>query len=105
MEHDDALFSWEPTGVKPELIERMKIRDYQVVEIRQALNDVGVVTQDERKDLIQACASRPLDGLRDLYADEVQGVLVRIRASGSVPEQRTGSAWDNRDEDTWIDKL
>jgi DNA polymerase-3 subunit epsilon len=32
-------------------------------------------------------------------------VLARIEGWGSKSAPTSGSAWDNREEDTWIDKL
>ncbi|MGN7201148.1 hypothetical protein [Arthrobacter sp. SAFR-044] len=82
------------------------IRDYQVAQIRDAFSHAGVMDQAERKSIIESCVFREVASVRDVRADEVRRILQRIdqrvRAAG---RPAGGSAWDDREEDTWIDKL
>ncbi|WP_350000932.1 hypothetical protein [Pseudarthrobacter sp. WHRI 8279] len=82
------------------------IRDHQVAQIRDAFARAGVMDQAERKSIIESCVFREVASVRDVRADEVRRILHRIdqrlRAAG---RPAGGSAWDDREEDTWIDKL
>lgn len=58
----------------------------------------------ERQQAIEVVAERPVESLRALTHKEALRVLSRIgQAPASKP--RAASAWDERDEDTWIDRL
>jgi hypothetical protein len=83
----------------------MPIRLDQISEIRQAFEVAGIQGQQERKALIESVVIREVSGLRDLQALEARRILTRIESSQSSRPSSGGSAWDNRDEDTWIDKL
>lgn len=60
---------------------------------------------DERQKLIQTCTVRPIVNIRELYVQDVRQVLKRIEDWKNYSGPSTGSLWDNREEDTWIDKL
>ena len=81
------------------------ISEDQVAAIREAFERAGVTSMKERQELVQSCVIRPVASIREVYAHESRRILKRIedRRSGGPPS--TGSAWDNRDEPTWIDKL
>ena len=83
------------------------IRDEQVQHIREAFQSAGIDEQSERKALIESVASRPVASLRELLAVEASLVLGAIRklANAKPAQKSSGSAWDDREEDTWIDKL
>lgn len=82
------------------------IRDEQVVEIREAFETAGIDSMDERRTLIESCVLRPVASVRELLARDVRGVLERIAARASVAgAPGSGTAWDDRTEDTWIDRL
>ncbi|MGY3318142.1 hypothetical protein [Arthrobacter sp. TE12232] len=92
-----------PTEKAPESFRDLPIRPQQVQQIRDAFERAGVREQEARKALINSVIIRDVASLRELHAVEVRRVLLAI-------EQRTrpkvvGSAWDTREEDTWIDKL
>lgn len=101
-ETDGALFSMAEDPLPVE--QPLPIRDYQVGKIREAFEAAGIMDQASRKDLIESCVRREIASLRDLYATEVRHILMRIEAKASATPS-SGSAWDNRTEDTWIDRL
>jgi hypothetical protein len=79
------------------------IADWLVDSLREALTARGLVTMVERQQAIEAIAGRPVESLRSLTRAEALRVL-----SGLTPlqaPQQESSAWDDRDEDTWIDRL
>jgi DNA polymerase-3 subunit epsilon len=58
----------------------------------------------ERQRAIEDAAQRPVESLRALTHDEALRVLSRLGQAPKKPAE-AGSAWDQRDEDTWIDRL
>lgn len=87
----------------PEALQELPIRPEQIAQIREAFDKAGVMEQDERKSLINAVLIRDVASLRELHAVEVRRILQAIEQR-SKPKS-TGSAWNDREEDTWIDKL
>ena len=81
------------------------ISEQQVVSIKEAFTSAGIQTMQARQELIQSCVVRPVGNIRELYARDVRRILKRIQERTRTPVVDNGSAWDNRDEDTWIDKL
>lgn len=101
----DSLFELDGPEVQAPR-QHMPITDAQVAEIRAAFNDAGINEQDERKSVIEACMVRPVTSLRDLYATDAQRLLNLLRQrKENRPKVMGGSAWDNREEETWIDRL
>jgi hypothetical protein len=101
----DSLFEIDaPEGQVPQ--QHMPITDGQIAQIREAFADAGIHEQNERKAVIESCVVRGVSSLRDLYATEAYRVLNLLRQRKDArPKTVGGSAWDNREEDTWIDKL
>lgn len=88
----------EPVGPPP-------IRGDQIAEVRSAFEAAGITDQTERHAIVQSAVTRPVESLRDLKATDVRHVLARITARASAATSGTGSAWDQREDDTWIDRL
>lgn len=65
----------------------------------------GIDSMDERKAIIESCTIREVANIRELYAKDVRPVLRRIEERRNYKGPATGSTWDNREEDTWIDRL
>lgn len=101
---NDSLFDL-PVDSAPQTPAEMPIRDEQLDAIRQAFFDAGIESQTERQALVESCCMRPVGGLRDLTAIEARRVLSRIQDKTQSLSKPGGSAWDSREEDTWIDKL
>ena len=80
------------------------IADWQVGLLRRTLTAHGLTTMAERQRAIEAAAERPIDSLRPLTHPEALRVLSRLGPPPTA-QQEAASAWDNRDEDTWIDRL
>ncbi|MDQ6525542.1 hypothetical protein RB608_18125 [Nocardioides sp. LHD-245] len=79
------------------------VADWQIALLRKALDARGLTSMTDRQRAIEAVAARPVESLRALTHEEALTVLTRL---GPAPEtQRSGSTWDQRDEDTWIDRL
>lgn len=100
----DSLFEIDAPETQAPL-QPMPITDEQVLQIRAAFADAGINQQNERKAVIESCVVRPVNSLRDLYATDARRVLSLIRQRKEARPKVGGSAWDNREEETWIDRL
>lgn len=81
-----------------------QIADWQVDLLKKTLTAHGLTTIVGRQKAIEAAAGRPVESLRSLTRAEGVRILERL---GPPPasQQGSASAWDKRDEDTWIDRL
>ncbi|MFL4473767.1 hypothetical protein ACIPVK_07215 [Paeniglutamicibacter sp. MACA_103] len=89
----------------PQRLDEMLISEEQIAWLRRAFDEAQISDMSERRELIQGCMIRPIETIRQLYAREFNVVMRRIASSGKSDAPMTGSTWDNREEDTWIDKL
>lgn len=80
------------------------ISDWQVDLLRRALDARGLTSMPDRRAAIETAAGREVPSLRALTQEEALGILNQF---GQEPPKRSssGSAWDDREEDTWIDRL
>lgn len=99
------LFEINEPAPSPNVLAPIPIKSEQVQAIRDAFEKAGVVSQDDRKALIESVVVREVASLRELNAVDARRILQRIEGLRSPKPTSTGSAWDNREEDTWIDKL
>ncbi|MDQ0148039.1 hypothetical protein [Pseudarthrobacter niigatensis] len=104
-DQEPGLFDLPRAGIASPAIEDVPISPEQIASIRSALDKAGIVSMAERQEVIQSCVIRSISNIRELYSRDVRQVLARIEGWGSKSEPTSGSAWDNREEDTWIDKL
>lgn len=81
------------------------ITETQVEALRNAFTSAGIDSMDERKAIIESCTIREVANIRELYAKDVRPILRRIEERQNSKGPVIGSAWDNREEDTWIDRL
>lgn len=88
----------------PQLLVDPPIRPEQVQQIVQAFTDAGIIDEASQKDIVHSCIVRRVNRLEELLAKDARPILKRIAERGTSRPQQ-GSAWDNRTEDTWIDKL
>lgn len=106
MSTDTPLFGDDPAPHPPVASAGTPAGEWQVDLVRKALDRHGLSDQTDRKAAVEQHAGRPLTSLRDLTADEAMRVLSALgAASGAARGAPTASAWDDRDEDTWIDRL
>lgn len=82
------------------------IADWQLRQLRSALDKLGLTTMHERQAVIERLVGRHVEALAALEPREARLVLEQLNAqSRSANGPGTRSAWDDRDEDTWIDRL
>ncbi|WP_156411471.1 hypothetical protein [Nocardioides sp. Soil805] len=104
MTDDLSLFGDGPAPLPEPVLAPVSIPDWQIELLRKALDSRGLTSMAERQQAIQSAAGRPVESLRALTHDEGLRVLSVL---GQRPRRSAsdGSAWDDRDEDTWIDRL
>lgn len=105
MSDELSLFGDEPAP--PERVaahEPQPVSDWQVNLLRKALDARGLTSMAERRAAIESAAGRDVSSLRALTQEEALRILSRF---GQEPPKRSssGSVWDDREEDTWIDRL
>lgn len=71
----------------------------------EAFEQAGIKRPADQEELIRTCVVRPVASMQDLLAKDVRPILQRIEAKATGKKPVTGSAWDNREGETWIDKL
>lgn len=87
------------------LLADLPIDDAQVQQLREAFAAAGIVSMDDRREIIESCTVRPVASIRELLSKDVRPILRRVEERSLPSKPTSGSAWDNRQEDTWIDKL
>lgn len=103
---NDSIFDiFDEPDHAPDILADIPIRDVQVQQIRDAFAAAGIDSMDDRRAIIESCTVRSVTSIRALLAKDVRPILLRIEEQSRPQKASTGSAWDNRDEDTWIDKL
>ena len=102
---EPGLFDIPEPALAAPVIKETPISPEQVASIRRAFDVAGIADMSTRQQVIQSCVIRSVTNIRELYSREVRQVLARIDGWGLKSEPTSGSAWDNREEDTWIDKL
>lgn len=86
--------------------EEKAISAEQVQRLQAAFNDAGLVSVEGQKELVRMCVVRPIASLYDLRPSDLRPIFNRIsERAWTKPRSTGGSSWDNRDEETWIDKL
>lgn len=105
MSDDLSLFGDDqPHEPVPSVPTELPIADWLVDALRDALTARGLTTMAERQQAIEAAAGRPVEALRTLTRAEALRILSSL-ASASETQPRTASAWDSREDSTWIDRL
>lgn len=101
----DGLF--DLPGAKPEdaASPDSPISPRQVEQLRGAFEGAAIMSMDERQQIIQDSTGRMVENIRHLFSREVMTILSHIDRTGRRVETTQGLAWDDREEDTWIDKL
>lgn len=82
------------------------IMERQIVQIRELFKGAGIEDQVERRSLVESVVGISVAGLRSL--SRFQGLQVVEELSGRQGQgisTTARSSWDDREEDTWIDKL
>lgn len=105
MSDDPSLFGDDEPAIPPTQVSApAPIADWQVDLLRKALDARGLTTMEARQQAIESAAGRKVTSLRSLTHDEGMQVLSRL-GQQAAPARSTTSQWDDREGDTWIDRL
>lgn len=103
---ETPLFSFgEVPKTAVETIPEMPMKAEQIKDLERAFADAGISTVQSKREIIASCVVRPFESLDDLLAKDYRPILKRIEGRRAPVQRPVGSAWDNREGDTWIDKL
>lgn len=81
------------------------INPLQIEHLRAAFEGAAITSMDERQKIIAKSTGRQVENIRQLFSREVMAILSHIDRNVCRVEKIQLSAWDDREEDTWIDKL
>lgn len=105
----DSLFNIDVADdehAPPTSQKEVRASDELIVQIRVEFDRLGIASQDARKEAVEAACLRQVSTLRELTAVEARRLHTRLKETKTESTaSASGSAWDNRDQDTWIDKL
>lgn len=82
------------------------VPDWLVANLRKTLDTLGLESMADRQALVVELAGRQVGSLRELTFVEASQVSEKLSArkqQNSAPSTRT--SWDDREGDTWIDRL
>lgn len=86
--------------------ESSMMTERQRESLRAVFAALGLRTAREQFELVEILTGRRIKSPLDLSAPEAQALLVQLRHRAEQSgRSRTGSSWDDREEDTWIDRL
>lgn len=101
----DGLFDLPSAKQETAAILDSPISPRQVQQLRSAFVGAEIMSMDERQQIIQQSTGRQVENIRLLFSREVMAILSHIDRTGRRVETARNSTWDDREEDTWIDKL
>lgn len=101
----DALFEFGDSSAAEVSQSPPPARGEQVTTIRAGLDIIGIVDQKDRQAFVESVVLAPTASLRDLSALQARRVIDRLKDAQTSKSLSTGSLWDDRDEETWIDRL
>jgi DNA polymerase-3 subunit epsilon len=87
------------------LLPDLAIAPEQIRRIREAFVRTGILEQEDRRTIVESVAGRAVASLGELRAVEATRIINRISERSTATPAVTGSAWDTREEETWIDKM
>lgn len=80
--------------------------DSQREEIRSLFGTLGIRTAREQFDHVEEITGKRISSVGDLDVATAQRLAGGLRSRvSSRGRERTGNAWADRDEPTWIDRL
>ena len=85
-----------------------RVSEEDISRVRSRFIDADIVDQNERKYFVERTLEREVSSLRDLLVGEIPRVIYALNEKILATKSKSigqRSAWDEREEDTWIDKL
>lgn len=97
---DEPLFG-AAADPSPTAAPSNRVADWQVAQLRRALDVAGHVDIADRQRVVVELVGRPVSSLRELKSSEALAVVQEL----ATHRPAARSSWDDRESDTWIDKL
>ena len=100
------LFSDEESAdSEPEPVTK-SLTSSQREALRKAFVRLGVLSAREQFAIVAELTGQRIKSVQDLQESHAQTLIHRLEEkANSIGRQNTGNAWNDREEDTWIDKL
>ncbi len=105
MTSDVPLFGEDDSGEMPVASSDPRpdlVPGWQVEQLRAAFDRRGIDSMEERRALVTRVAGREVESLRDLTSREARVIAEALVDRVADPGT---SSWDDREDDTWIDRL
>ncbi|MBO0985002.1 hypothetical protein [Rathayibacter sp. SD072] len=100
-----SLFGEEETASPVPPVEPM-MTEATRGQVRQAFAKLGITGAREQFEVVAELTGLRISSVRELTQRQAQTLLISLsRRVETAGARRTGNAWADRDEDTWIDKL
>ena len=103
MSFEPALFGDDEPAEQAQLLAPAPVKEWQVELLRKSLDSRGLQSMDDRQRLVEEHVGRPIASNRAMTRDEAMALLTKL--GSNAPTRDFTSTWDNRDEETWIDRL
>lgn len=105
MSEEASLFGddEEPSQSATPPVVSASLPDWRIDQLRKALDGTGISDMAARQALVQRIVGRPVQSLRELTSPEAVKLATGLRPDPTGQVRPT--AWEERDEDTWIDRL
>lgn len=101
-----SIFDDEPSEPDTSAHEPTLMNDGQRARIREFFSQLGITAAREQYALVEEITGQPIDRVDQLTEANAQLVIYNMPARiENRRASRTGNAWADRDEDTWIDRL
>lgn len=100
-----SLFDLDPEEPQQAPAVEKPISADQITQLKQAFAAHGFIDSLVQEEIVRSCVIRPISSPEHLLSRDVRPILRRIEERAASRGPSTGSDWDNRQEDTWIDKL
>lgn len=105
----DGLFDLGPENSSVQSSAQRTATDGQVQRLRDLFASRGPENQNERKRYVERIANRPVAALKELTPGEARRVIELLEKPATNTSTDGGlapaSSWDDREHETWIDKL
>jgi len=100
-----SLFDDDPSADEPPTAPVM-MSDLQRSEIRSLFESLEVRTAREQFELVAEVTGTRITSVRQLDGAAAHRLIARLQSRiANQGRVSTGSSWDDRTEDTWIDRL
>jgi hypothetical protein len=74
--------------------------------LRKAFASLGILSARAQFEMVEELTGQRITSVLDLREQHAQTLIHRLADKvNSLERKNTGNAWDDREEDTWIDKL